>query len=134
VATVPLIVCALLSALLRGSRAKVVSWLCAMPFPVDNLNALLAGLGDTVEIVFAPGAELPTRATLQPRLDAVSEDVLLVKERPEERTFAVRLGVIDSKRMPLRTNHQRWRRLVDLMERVIVPLGKNSAIERVRIV
>jgi hypothetical protein len=98
------------------------------------LNALLAGLGDTVEIVFAPGAELPTRATLQPRLDAVSEDVLLVKERPEERTFAVRLGVIDSKRMPLRTNHQRWRRLVDLMERVIVPLGKNSAIERVRIV
>jgi hypothetical protein len=36
--------------------------------------------------------------------------------------------------MPLRTNHQRWRRLVDLMERVIVPLGKNSAIERVRIV
>jgi hypothetical protein len=134
VAAVPLLASALLSAWLRDSRTKVVGWLCTLPFPVDNLNALLAGLGDTLEIVFAPGAELPTRAALQPRLEAVSEDVLLVKERPEERTLEIRLGVIDSKRMPLRTNHQRWKRLVDLIEKAIVPLGKSNAIERLRIV
>lgn len=134
VAAVPLVASLLVSVLLRGSRANVVAWLSAVPFPVDNLNALLAGLGDTVEIVFAPGADLPRRATLQPRLDAVSEDVLLVKERPEERTIEIRMGIIDSKRMPLRTNHQRWVRLLELMEKVFVPLGKSSAIERMRIV
>jgi hypothetical protein len=133
-AAVPLVASLILSASLSGSRAKVVSWLCSVPFSVDNLNALLAGLGDTIEIVFAPGAELPSRATLQPRLEAISEDVLLVKERPEERTLEVRLGVIDSKRLPLRTNHARWNRFIDVTEKVLVPLSQTTAIERVRIV
>jgi len=133
-AAVPLVASAFLSLSLRGSRAKVVEWLCALPFPVDNLNAILAGLGDTVEIVFAADAHLPTRVTLQPRLEAVSEDVLLLKERSDERTLEIRLGVIDSKRLPLRSNHRRWQRLLDLMEKVIVPLAQSNAIERVRIV
>jgi len=133
-AALPLVASLILSASLGGSRAKVVAWLCSVPFPVDNLNALLAGLGDTIEIVFAPGADLPSRATLQPRLEAISEDVLLVKERPEERMLEVRLGVIDSKRLPLRTNHARWNRLIDVTEKVLVPLSQNTAIERVRIV
>jgi len=134
VAAVPLIASAILSALTRDSRAKVVAWLCTVPFPIDNLNALLAGLGDTVEIVLAAGGELPTRAELQPRLDAISDDVLLVKERADQRVLEIRLGVIDSKRMPLRTNHQRWQRLVDVMEKVIVPLHKTNPIERMIIV
>ena len=134
VAAVPLAANVVLSFLVRDSRAKVVAWLCSVPFAVDNLNALLAGLGDTVEIAFAPGGELPTRATLQPRLEAVSEDVLLVKERADQRTLEIRLGVIDSKRMPLRTNHQRWKRLVELTEKVLIPLHQNSPIERVLIV
>ena len=133
-ATVPLVASLILSASLAGSRAKVIAWLCSVPFPVDNLNALLAGLGDTIEIVFAPGADLPSRATLQPRLETISEDVLLVKERPEERTLEVRLGVIDSKRLPLRTNHARWNRFIDVTEKVLVPLSQKTAIERVRIV
>jgi hypothetical protein len=133
-AAVQLVASYLLSAFLRGARTKVVAWLCTVPFPVDNLNALLAGLGDTIEIVFAAGAELPSRATLQPRLDAVSEDVLLVKERPEERSVEVRLGVIDSKRLPLRTNHARWNRFVEVMEQVVVPLSRTSAVERVHVI
>jgi hypothetical protein len=134
VAAVPLVASLILAASLGGSRAKVVAWLCSVPFPVDNLNALLAGLGDTIEIVFAPGADLPSRATLQPRLEAISEDVLLVKERPEERTLEVRLGVIDSKRLPLRTNHARWNRFIEVTEKVLVPLSQTTPIERVRIV
>lgn len=133
-AALPLVANAFLSIAMRRSRAKVVAWLCTVPFPVDNLNALLAGLGDTVEIIFAPGAELPTRATLQPRLEAVSEDVLLVKERPDVRALEIRLGVIDAQRMPVRTNHQRWKRWVELMEKVIIPLHERSAIERVLII
>ncbi len=134
IAALPPVASAILAASLRHSRDKVVAWLCAVPFPVENLNALLAGLGDTLEVVFAPGAELPTRATLQPRLEVVSEDVLLVKERPEERAIEIRMGVIDSKQMPLRTNHQRWKRFVELMDRVLIPLAKTSAIERVLVV
>ena len=102
--------------------------------PVDNLNALLAGLGDTVELVFAPGTAMPARANLQPRLETVSDDILLVKERPEERTVEIRLGVIDSKRVPLYTNHQRWKRFCDVTEKVFVPLAEQTPIERMRIV
>jgi hypothetical protein len=133
-AALPLIVSGILSAMLRGSRDKVVAWLTTLPFPVDNFNALLEGTCDTVELVFARGTTLPTRATLQPRLEGVSEDVLLVKERPEEPSIEIRLGVIDSKRLPLRTNHQRWQRLLSLMDKVVLPMSKTMTIERMRIV
>jgi hypothetical protein len=122
---VPFAVCAMVSFKLRGTREKVVAWLTTLPFPVDNLNSLLAGLG---------GTAMPARAELQPRLETVSDDILLVKERPEERSVEIRLGVIDSKRVPLYTNHQRWKRLCDVTEKVFVPLAKESPIERMRII
>lgn len=129
-ALVPLLVAGALVVAVSKSREKVVAWLCTVPFPIDNLNTLLVGLGDTLEIVFAQGADLPTRATLQPKLETVSEDVLLVKERPEERSIEIRLGVIDSKRFPFHTSHQRWKRFVAVIETVIVPLSKKAPIER----
>jgi hypothetical protein len=133
-AAAPLVASAVLSFTLRGSREIVVRWLASLPFPIENMNALLAGLGDTIEVVFEPGAALPDRSTLQPKLDEVSDDVLLVKQRPEERTLEIRLGVVDSKRMPQRTNHQRWRRLVNVFERVLVPLSKSAPIHKVHVV
>jgi hypothetical protein len=134
VAAVPLTVSALLSTTLGGSRAAVVRWLASLPFPLENVNALLAGLGDTLEIHFEPGADLPTRATLQPKLDEVSDDILLVKERPEERSLEIRIGIVDSKRMPLVTNHRRWKRLVALVEKTLVPLSKTTPIRKVLVV
>jgi hypothetical protein len=134
VALVPSVASFFISAALGGSRQAVVRWLTSLPFPIENMNALLAGLGDTIEVVFAPGAALPSRSTLQPKLEEVSDDVLLLKERPEERMLEIRLGVIDSKRLPLRTNHQRWKRLVQVVERVLVPLGKSAPIERIHVV
>jgi hypothetical protein len=134
VAAVPLTVSALLLTTLGASRAKVVGWLSSLPFPVENLNALLAGLGDTIEIHFEIDAELPTRASLQPKLEEVSDDILLVKERPDERSVEIRLGIIDSKRMPLVTNHRRWTRLVALCERTLVPLAKTTPIRKVLVV
>jgi hypothetical protein len=131
---VPFVVCAVVSFKLRDTRDKVVAWLTTLPFPVDNLNALLAGLGDTVELVFTEGTAMPARADLQPRLETVSEDILLVKERPDERTVEIRLGVIDSKRVPLYTNHQRWKRLCEVTEKIFVPLARQNPIERMRIV
>jgi hypothetical protein len=119
---------------LRGSRNVVVGWLTTVPFPVVNMNALLAGMGDTIEVFFESGASLPTRSSLQPKLDEVSDDVLLVKERPEERSVEIRLGVIDSKRMPLKTNHQRYVRLLDVVDRVLIPLSKTAPISRLNVV
>jgi hypothetical protein len=119
---------------LRRSRHVVVGWLTTLPFPIDNMNALLAGMGDTIEVFFENGAKLPDRSTLQPKLDQVCDDVLLVKERPEERSLEIRLGVIDSKRMPFRTNHRRYRRLLDVVERVLVPLSITAPITRVLVI
>src|SRR5262245_53798018 len=100
VAAVPLTLSVLLSTTLGGSRDAVVRWLSSLPFPIENVNALLAGLGDTIEVHFEPGTTVPTRAMLQPKLDEVSDDILLVKERPDEGSIEIRLGIIDSKRMP----------------------------------
>jgi hypothetical protein len=134
VALSPLAASWLLSTTLGGSRAKVVSWLSSLPFPIANMNALLAGLGDTIEVEFEPGGQIPERASLQPKLDAISDDVVLVKERPELSIIEIRLGVIDSKRMPLVTNYRRWRRLLEVVERALVPLSKTAPIRRVLVV
>jgi hypothetical protein len=119
---------------LRGSRHAVVAWMTTVPFPIDNMNSLLAGMGDTLEVFFERGAELPSRANLQPKLFTVSDDVLLVKELPEQSLLEIRLGVIDSKRMPMRTNHQRYERFLAVVERVLVPLSRTSPIARVHVV
>ena len=134
IAAVPIATSALLSATLWRSRATVVAWLASLPSRVENLNAVLAGLGDTIEVVFEPGTELPTRPSLQPKLDEISDDVLLVKSRPDERMIQIRLGIIDSKYMPLRSNHRRWKRLVEVVERGLVPLSKTTPIRNVHVV
>jgi hypothetical protein len=133
-AAVPLAASATLSVTLAGSRRKVVAWLASLPFPIENVNSLLAGLGDTIEVFFKHGAKIPSRSALQPELDQVSDDVLYVKERADERSIEIRLGIIDSKRMPLWTNHLRWRRLVLVVERTLVPLARTCPIRKVLVV
>src|SRR6185437_10826950 len=49
-ASVPVALAVVLTIALRGSRARVVSWLASVPFPVENMNAILNGLGDGLEI------------------------------------------------------------------------------------
>ena len=51
---------------LRGSRHAIVAWMTTLPFRIDNMNSLLAGMGDTIEVFFERGAELPSRANLSP--------------------------------------------------------------------
>lgn len=131
VAACPFLASYVLLLTLRGARSVVVGWLTTLPFAVVNMNVLLAGMGDTIEVFFEPGAALPDRSRLQPMLDRVCDDILLVKERPDERSLEIRLGVIDSKRMPQRTNHQRYQRLLDLVAQVLVPLSITSPISRV---
>jgi hypothetical protein len=136
VAAVPIVVTVVASIALHGSRAAVIDWLEKVPFPVENINALLAGVADTIEVYFKqlpPGASLPVRAELQPMLEAVSEDALMLGDRPEERLVEIKIGVVDSKRNPLRTNHERYNRLVRIVSEVLVPLSEKLPIDRVHV-
>src|SRR5262249_3916169 len=60
-AAVPILASAAASLALRGARSKVVGWLARTPFEIENMNALLAGLGDTIEVHFRRGAKIPAR-------------------------------------------------------------------------
>jgi hypothetical protein len=148
-AALPLLVLVAVGAWLRlRGRAGVVSWLAAQPFPVENVNGLLAGVGDSFEVVFAPhGAGAPGRAELQPLLDQVSDDALVLHwpdpppegasgagERDEAaRTVVIGLGVLPSKHVPFRTSYLRYRRFCELIERVFVPLHAKRPVESVRV-
>lgn len=133
VALVPFVAAALVARSLADGRERVLAFLEKLPFDVVNLNALLAGLGDTLEVELAE-APLPTRDELQPRLDAVSDDVLLTATRADERVLVLRLGVIDSKRRPHASAHARWVRFVAVVDRVLVPLAAERRVVRVLVV
>ncbi|MCU0683249.1 MAG: hypothetical protein MUF34_13585 [Polyangiaceae bacterium] len=132
------------------AREQVVRWLAEQPFPIDNVNGLLDGVGDSFEVIFAPkgGARAPDRGELQPRLDAVSDDALVLKwpDPPAEgeaaeaggpdepaRTVVIALGVIGSKHLPFRTAYRRYRRFQALIEGVFVPLHRERRLEGVRV-
>jgi len=135
-AAVPIVVTVVASIMLRKTRAAVVDWLASLPFPVENVNAVLAGVADTIEVYFQelpPGATLPARAQLQPLLEAVSEDSLMLGDHPDERMVEIKIGVVDSKHNPLMTNHRRWQRLVAIVSAVLVPLSSRLPIERVHV-
>ncbi|HEU4407558.1 MAG TPA: hypothetical protein VFS43_19990 [Polyangiaceae bacterium] len=130
-----------------GARERVVRWLAAQPFPIDNVNGLLAGVGDSFEVVFSPqgSRRAPDRGALQPRLDEVSDDALVLKwpdpppegeaGEPDEaaRTVVIGLGVVPSKHFPYRTAYLRYRRFRELVERVLVPLHAERRLEGVRV-
>lgn len=132
---VPFVVSGVASyALRQRSRDRVVDWIAKLPFEIVNLNAVLAGLGDTIELTFQKDVPLPARSSLQPKLEQISDDLLVTEERPEERLIQIRLGVIDSKHLPQRTNHVRWARLCAIMDRVIVSLHETNPIERIVVI
>ncbi len=127
-----------LSATLRGAREQVVTWLASLPFAVDNVNALLVGLTDELEIAVddaAPGyrddGATADRRALQLDLDRISEDALVT--RCEDGRICVKLGVVESKWLPLRTCHARWVRFQRVITEFVVPLSRRVKITGVRV-
>jgi hypothetical protein len=123
-----------------GARGRVVEWLAGLPFPVENLNAVLNGLGEGLEITFA--ASYPAAAEINVLLDAVSPDTFVTSSpavpepgaTPAERpVLEVRIGVVDSTRNPTASNHQRYARVRALVDTVLVPLHAQHAVVEVRI-
>jgi hypothetical protein len=130
-ALLPIGVAAALSLALLGARRRVVAWLARQPFPVDNMNAVLNGLGEALEVSFA-GA-LPKAEELNPEIDKVHPDSFVTGTIEETRTMEIRIGVVDSKRNPAATNHQRFARVIALVEQVLVPVHERTPIACVRV-
>ena len=126
---------------LMGARARIIAWLAGLPFPVENLNAVLNGLGDEMEITF--GASCPQAAEVNALLDGVSPDAFVTRapgvqsdaatpadDRP---ILEVRIGVVDSARNPSASNFKRYERVRALIDTVLVPLHARQPIVEVRI-
>lgn len=130
-AATPFLLAVLCSLALIGARGKVIDFLAKLPFPVENMNAVLNGLGEGLEIEFE--GEPPSAKDLNEALDHVSPDAFVTDELADQKVVVVRVGVVDSKRNPAKTNYQRWRRVVRIVEEVLVPLHDKRPIARVRV-
>ena len=143
-AVVPLAVALTLWMVLRGARPKVVAWLASVPFPVENMNGVLNGLGEVLEITFRDAA--PPTPELNAALDRVSPECFVTRgkeddggyrERPDQGgnplSVEVRIGVVDSTRNPSASNHQRYERVRALVGEVLIPLAGRHPIVEVRV-
>ncbi|MEJ7732697.1 MAG: hypothetical protein WKG00_26290 [Polyangiaceae bacterium] len=131
VAALPVAAGLLFTLALLGARGRVIEWLAAVPFPVENLNAVLNGLGETLEVTFA--GEVPSTERLNADLDKVHSDAFVTESAPAEHRVELRIGVVDSKRNPARSNHQRYARVRAIVDQALVPLSAAFPIREVRI-
>jgi hypothetical protein len=131
VTLLPIVMALVVSLALLGARRRVIAWLARQPFPVENMNAVLNGLGEALEVSFA--GELPAAAELNVELDKVHPDSFVTETSEDARTIDIRIGVVDSKRNPSVTNHNRYERVCALVDRVLVPLAERHPIASVRV-
>jgi hypothetical protein len=119
---------------LRGAREKVVAWLAARKFPVENLNTLLVGLGDNFEVIFQDTFPASVPETLKDKLESLSETSMVSEIDEKEQKIVIQIGIFDSKHLPLRTNFQRYARFQHIIEAMLEPLHEQSSIKEVRII
>jgi hypothetical protein len=130
----PLTAAVLLALALRGARARVIAWLAGLPFPLENLNAVLNGLGEVLEVTFRDAS--PSAREVNELLDPVSAESFVTEAASkdgEPASIEVRIGVVDDKRNPAASNHRRFERVRALVEEVLVPLGTRYPIAGVRV-
>ncbi len=127
---VPLLVSVVVSFGLRNTRREVVGWLAATPFVIENMNAVLNGVGQNLEIHFV--GEPPDRETINSHLEKVAaDDCFALEFDPDEGIVPVRIGIIESKLNPAGSNHRRYQRVVALIEQALVPLSSRHPIKTV---
>ncbi len=130
-AAAPIAVALVVNLLLLGVRGQVVDWLASLPFAVENLNALLNGMGQNLIVRFADAP--PERDTINAIVEAVHEDSFALEYAEDEPEVQVRIGVQDSKLNPAAASHRRYRRVRELVDRALVPLHEEHRIVSVQI-
>jgi hypothetical protein len=135
----PLSVAILCALVLSGARRKVIDWLASLPFPVENMNAVLNGLGESLEVSFSGSA--PEAPSLNVALDKICAESFVTAVGPEGREpeegelrwVELRIGVVDSIRNPSRSNHQRFQRVQAIVQEALLPLHAEHPIAVVRV-
>jgi hypothetical protein len=132
-ALVPVCVSVAAALSLRGARARVVEWLATLPFPVENMNAVLNGLGEALEVTFRGPA--PAAKDINDALDRVSPECFVSKtgDEGDPHVVELRIGVVDSKRNPSASNHRRLVRVQALVREVVAPLAAQNPVVEVRV-
>jgi hypothetical protein len=130
-AALPLAACLVFTVALLGARGRVIDWLAAAPFPVENMNAVLNGLGETLEVTFS--GEVPSTERLNADLDKVHSDTFITESVAADHRVELRIGVVDSKRNPALSNHQRYARVRAIVDQALVPLSAAFPIREVRV-
>lgn len=113
IAFAPLLVCAASFVALRGARARVVAWIASVPFPIDNVNAVLSGAGEFFVLEFREG--MPDRDLVVRSIESVCPAGFVVEQDEKRRSMSARFGIEDSRHNPIGTAHRRYlcmRRLV----------------------
>src|SRR5262249_17961642 len=72
VAPLPIVIAIIVTVTLSSARDRVVAWLARQPFPVENMNAVLNGVGETLEVRFRDAG--PGKDALKDPLERVSPD------------------------------------------------------------
>jgi len=128
----PILVCVGAHLALRNARGHVLSWLRSLPFPVENVNAVLCGAGEFFEIHLS--GETPDRSTVMSYLERSSEDPFVVEHDPDSRIIVARFGIMDSKRNPYGAAHRRYAMMKKVVALALVPMHDRYPITRVLIV
>ena len=128
----PVVTCVAMNIVLLGARKETVNWLSALPFPIDNLNAVFAGFGEEFEVHFR--SEVPARDVVMEQFAKVSEDVFVLATHEDQRMTRARLGVIMSKHTPQRQVYYRYRRFRQVVDRSLVALHEKHPIDRVLLI
>jgi hypothetical protein len=135
-AALPVTVAVVLVLALRSARGGVIQWLAGVPFPIENMNAVLNGLGDALEVTFRD--QSPEVKALNVALDQVSPDCFVSSREDGDpadapSTLEIRIGVVDSTRNPSVSNHRRFVRVQALVAQVLIPLAERHPIVEVRV-
>jgi hypothetical protein len=129
----PILISLAISFSLRQAREGVIDWMATLPFPVENMNSLLAGISDEFEVHFQATDCPLTREELQKLLDPINDDTLATEVDGEQPVASIKIGVIDSRYLPLRTNHQRYERFRRIVGETLVPLHQKHPLRCVRV-
>jgi hypothetical protein len=131
VLALPVVVALAVNAAGRGARQRVVTWLASLPFPLENMNGLLNGVGYKLLVRFV--GEPPPRVELNQALDAIHPDVFALEYASDVPEVEVHVGVLESKVNPAGANHRRYRRVHDIVERCFVPMHAERPIAWIRV-
>ncbi len=129
-AVAPLLVCAVAYVALRGARARVVAWIATVPFPIENVNAVLSGAGEFFVLEFREG--MPDRDLVVQAIESVCPAGFVVEQDETRRSMSARFGIEDSRHNPFGTAHHRYACMRKLVSGPLCDLHKTHPIAMLR--